>query len=215
MEEIEKTGKGKRAFDRLSAVDSEVNEIKGILHVVSKNITKTFEREGIEFEPKTEQQEEKKPQKIRGMISALPNRIEFTCNRLKFYIDFTLLTSEGDDPTDIKGSIIYGTSRTLCFRDCIFPKDTEECKRCERITRCDGLEDKPIIQFTVNRHGIVKSRGELDDEWRIADPQKEKDENKRKEKERKIRKDLLDLHYRTLDHIWKDALDWTNENILP
>jgi len=211
MEEIEKTGKGKRAFDRLNAVDSEVNEIKGILHVVSKNITKTFEREGIEFEPKTEQQEEK-PQKMRGMISTLPNRIEFTCNRLKFYIDFTLLTSEGDDPADIKGSIIYSTSRTLCFRDCIFPKDTkdtEECKRCERITRCDGLEDKPIIQFTVNRHGIVKSRGELDDEWRIADPKQDK------EKLKEITKSLLDLHYRALDHIWKDALDWTNENILP
>lgn len=211
MEEIRKTGKGKRAFDRLSAVDSEVNEIKRILHVVSKNITKTFEREGIEFEPKTEQQEENKPQKLRGMISALPNRIEFTCNRLEFYIDFTLLTSEGDDPADIRGSIIYGTSRTLCFRDCIFPKDkdTEKCKRCERIKRCDGLEDKPIIQFTVNRHGIAKSRGELDDEWRIADPKQDK------EKLKEITKSLLDLHYRALDHIWKDALDWTNENILP
>ena len=208
MAKIRKTGKGKRAFDRLNAVDSEVHEIKKILDLVSQNITETFEREGIKFEPKTKQQ------KIRGMIDALPNRIEFTGNRLKFYIDFMLLTSEGDDPADIRGSIIYGTSRTLCFRDCIFPKpkddkDTEKCKLCERIVRCDGLEDKPIIQFTVNRQGIAKSRGELNDEWRIAYPK----ENKEKLPE--ITQSLLDLHYRALDHIWKDALDWTNENILP
>lgn len=209
MAEIETTGKGKKALHRLNAIKDEVGKIKGIIDTIASYLPEIFEEIGVEFEPKSEQ-EKNKPQKLRGMISGLPNRIEFTCNSLKFYIDFTLLAPEGDDPADIKGSIIYGTSRTLCFRECIFPKESEECKRCERITRCDGLEDKPIIQFTVDRHGIVKSRGELDDEWRIEDPKEGKE---KKEKENK--KNLLDLHYRTLDHIWKDALDWTNENILP
>jgi len=221
MAEIETTGKGKKALNRLRAVNSEVNNMIGILHVVSTNIIEIFKEDkflsdsGIELEPRPEllkfkpESPELESSKLRGMIVELPRRIEVICNGLRFYIDFTLLTSESDDPADIRGSIIYGTSRTLCFRDCIFPKDTEKCKRCERITRCDGLEDKPIIQFTVNRHGIVTSRGELDDEWRIEDPKQDK------EKLKEITKSLLDLHYRALDHIWKDALDWTNENILP
>ena len=209
MTEIETTGKGKKALNRLRAANSEVNTIIEVLHVVSINTIKIFKDakflsdSGIELEPGYESL------KLRGMMVKLPRRIEVMWNGLRFYIDFTLLTSESDDPSDIKGSIIYGTSRTLCFRDCIFPKDTEKCNRCERITRCDGLEDKPIIQFTVNRYGIVKSRGELDDEWRIEEPKQDK------KKLKEITKSLFDLHYRALDHIWKDALDWTNENILP
>jgi len=208
MVKIETTGKGKKALHRLNAIKDEVSKIRGIIDNIASYLTEIFEEIGAEFEP--QRKEKDKPQKLRGMISGLPNRIEFPWNSLKFYIDFTLLAPEGDDPADIKGSIIYGTSRTLCFRECIFPKESEECKRCERIARCDGLEDKPIIQFTVDRHGIVKSRGELDDEWRIEDPKEGKEEEENENK-----KNLLDLHYRTLDHIWKDALDWTNENILP
>ena len=211
MAEIETTGKGTKALNRLRAADSEVNEMIGILHVVSTNIIKIkiikddkFPSDsGIELEPRHESL------KLRGMMVELPRRIEVMCSGLRFYIDFTLLASEGDDTSDIKGSIVYGVSRTLCFQTCIFPKDADTCKRCERIKRCDGLEDKPMIQFTVNRHGIAKSRGELDDEWRIADPKQDK------EKIKEITKSLLDLHYRALDHIWKDALSWTNENILP
>jgi len=172
MAKIETTRKGEKALHRLNAIEDEVGKIKRIIDTIASYITKIFEEIGVEFEPKSE--------KLRGMISGLPNRIEFPWNSLKFYIDFTLLAPEGDDPADIKGSIIYGTSRTLCFRECIFPKESEECKRCERITRCDGLEDKPIIQFTVDRHGIVKSRGELDDEWRIEDPKEGKEEEKEK-----------------------------------
>ena len=208
MAKSEMTTKGKKALHRLNTIGNEVNKIIGIINTIANYLTEILKEDDVEFERKSKE-ESTTPQKLRGMISGLPNRIEFTYNNLDFYIDFTLLAPERDDTADIEGNIIYGTSRTVCFRECIFPKESEECKRCERITRCDGLEDKPIIQFTVDRHGIVKSRGELDDEWRIEDPK----EGKEEEKENK--KNLLDLHYRTLDHIWKDALDWTNENILP
>jgi len=209
MGKFETTGKGKKALYRLTAVNLDVKEIKGILSTTRANITEMLGQESkrsdpvIEFEPESTQQK-KPPGKLRGMISSLPNRVEFTCNSLKFYIDFTLLATESDNSNSIKGSIIYGISRTLCFSDCIFPKDTEKCERCERITRCDGLEDKPMIQFTVERHGIVRSKGELDEEWRIVNEQDE--ESKKK---------LSEFLYCTLDYIWKDALDWTNERMLP
>ena len=198
MVNTELSGKGEKAFDRLKAIKDEADNIKWIISTIANVLAEVVEEARGKLEPNSEQ-ERNELQKLRGMISGLPKRIEFSCFGLRFYIDFTLLAPEGDDPADIRGSIIYGTNRTLCFQECVFPEEGE-CERCQRITRCDRLEDKPIIQFTIDRHGIVKSTGELDDEWRI-----ENTENKKK---------LLELHYRTLDHIWKDALNWTNENIL-
>ena len=191
------SGKGEKAFDRLKAIKDEADHIKRIISTIANCLAEVVEEARVKLEPDSEQE---KPQKLKGMISGLPKRIEFPCYGLRFYIDFTLLAPEGDDPSDLRGSIIYGTNRTVCFQECVFPEEGE-CKRCQRITRCDGLEDKPIIQFAIDRYGIVKSTGELDDEWRIKNT-----EDKKK---------LLELHYRTLDHIWKDAFNWTNENILP
>ncbi len=110
------------------------------------------------------------------------------------------MASERDGQSNIKGSIIYGTSRTLCFSDCIYPNLNKQnnCERCERISRCDGLEDKPLIYFEVTDHGMIKSSGKLEGEWWIED-----------------KSDLLELHYRALDLIWKEALDWANEIVLP
>ena len=139
-------------------------------------------------------------QKKRSMAAIAPERIEFDFNSLKFYIDFTVVASEHDEITDIKGSIVYGTSRTLCFLNCIFPNrgTDDDCKNCERIRRCDGLEDKPLISFEVSQHGMIQSSGKLEGEWWIKD-----------------KPDLDELHYRAIDLIWKEALDWANEIILP
>ena len=190
------TGKGKKAKKRLIHINNEIEEM----------IRKLNDAHDVIFEEIGGNSNDL--QKQRSMIEGAPKRIEFMSNQLKFYIDFTVVASEGDDPTDIKGSIIYGANRTLCFKDCIFPKNTNNCKLCERINRCDGLEDKPLIQFSVNKTGMIKSRGELEDEWWIK---KEED----LEEDDLEEGDLADLHYRALDHIWKDSIDWTNENISP
>ncbi len=133
-------------------------------------------------------------QKKRSMVAIAPERIGFGFNCLKFYIDFTVVVSEGDDLTNIKGTIVYGTSRTLCFSNC--PANSKN--QCQRTTRCDGLEDKPLISFDVTQHGMISSSGKLEGEWWIKD-----------------QSDLDELHYRTLDLIWKDALNWANEIVLP
>ncbi len=161
---------------------------------------KNFEQDIIKI---LQQFEDKKndmlnEQKTRSMVVNVLKRIKFEFNYLKFYIDFTLVASERDGQSNIKGSIIYGISRTLCFAECIFPNKQNDCKKCERIVRCDGLEDKPLISFEVTQHGMIQSSGKLEGEWWIKnDP------------------DLDELHYRTLDLIWKEALDWANEIIVP
>jgi hypothetical protein len=136
--------------------------------------------------------------KKRTMVTNVQKRIEFNFNHMKFYIDFTVVASERDDQSNIKGGIIYGASRTLCFSECIFPNNQNNCKECQRTVRCDSLEDKPLISFEVTQHGMITSSGKLEGEWWIKD-----------------KPDLDELHYRALDLIWKDALDWTNEIILP
>ena len=138
--------------------------------------------------------------KKRSMVANAPIRIDFEFNSLKFHIDFTLVATDRDGQSNIKGSIIYGTSRTLCFSDCIYKNlnKQNDCERCERILRCDGLEDKPLISFEVTKHGMIQSSGKLEGEWWIKDIP-----------------DLDELHYRTLDLIWEEALGWANEIIVP
>jgi len=185
--------KKEKAKNKLDAVEAQANEIIKKLKIIAE----LFSKMGLPGE-------EKESKKRRAMVENVANRFEFKCIGLNFYIDFTLL-SHGDDLTDIRGSIIYGVNRPLCFVDCIFPETNEETndKSCDRIARCDQFEDKALVQFSVDRHGLIKSNGGLKDEWWVKD------------RGPKSKKGLEDLHYRNLCEIWNEALDWTNETILP
>ena len=195
MAKLKLKGKGKKAFKRLKIMNTELGEINKKLQKASTNLYDIIEnKKNIMNEFKAESKVLSNS-RTRCMIEQIPKRIEFGIGKLKFYVDFTIIALDRDDLIDINGSIIYGNSRTLCFSDCPAPNNKDQC---QRTTRCDGLEDKPLIQFSVNRQGIIHSNGELEDEWWIKDDE-----------------DLLDFHYRSLDLIWKQALDWCNENILP
>jgi len=198
-----KYSKKEKAKNKLDALEAQANEIIEKLKII-RDLFIEMESSGEEKESK-ERQIMTESIKKRVMVKNVPNRIEFEYIGLDFYIDFTLLSFNGDDLTDIRGGIIYGVNRTLCFVDCIFPETNKKTndKSCERIARCDKFEDKPLFQFSVNRHGLIKSSGKLEDEWWVND-----DESKNKES-------LAELHYRTLCEIWNEALDWTNETRLP
>ncbi len=220
-EPIKPKGKGKKALNRLNAINKEINSISEQLKNIRQTLNdifngkENFEKiDGMQLKPLKLNADKK-----RSMVKSVPERIEFEFRNLSFYIDFTVISSTGDNPTDLNGSIIYGATKTLCFTECIFPVsnnknndndknnsaniENKKCENCERIARCDRLEDKPLLRFTVNRNGLIKSGGEMDDEWWI----KEKEEDKNE--------DLLDLHLRAVDFIWGKALEWTNENLLP
>ena len=192
--------KTKKSLHRLSAINDEVGKINDQLCEAAKKLSDIVaDKDKILKNFKLKSDPKKSQKKQRAMIYGTPERIGFGFNHLKFYIDFTVVVSEGDDLTNIKGSIVYGTSRTLCFLECIFPKKPNDCEKCERVVRCDGLEDKPLIHFSVTQHGMIQSSGELEGEWWIEED----------------KSNLVELHYRALDLIWKQALDWSNENILP
>ncbi len=204
--DAELSGKAKKARNRLNAIGRAIRGIVDDLKNIQENLSTIIVQDVGHVNKRNKQ-------KKRCAVEGIPERIEFKKNSLDFYIDFTLETSEGDDMPSVKGGIVYGATRPLCFADCIYEKKNNgECKLCERIVRCDGREDKPLIKFTINRHGLIKSSGELDDEWWIV--QIENEETKKVTMNDNC-KNLSELYYRALDHIWKDALDWTNENILP
>lgn len=191
--------KTKKALHRLRTINYDVGKINDQLvaaEEILRDISADKDKNLEDFILKSHLESSQKKQ--RSMVENIPKRIEFKFNGLKFYIDFTVVASERDDLIDMKGSIIYGASRTLCFTDCIYGNNKKKDKLCERIARCDGLEDKPLISFEVTQHGMLQSSGKLEGEWWIED-----------------RSDLLELHYRVIDLIWKDALDWANEIILP
>ncbi len=188
------TGKGKKAFHKLNVIDLDIKAINKQLNITHTAFLKVIGREVLGS------------QKKRSMINTAPTRIEFRHNELNYYIDFTVTTLENNGSLDVKGNIIYGATRALCFSDCAYIMNNKKCKDCERIARCDRLEDKPIIQLLINQHGVIKSSGELDDEWFLEEGGRNKVNNE---------KTLLDMHYRALEIICKPALEWTNENILP
>lgn len=188
-------GKGKKAGLRLEAIKEDMD---AVIEHLKKSKGKLQDIIKTNFENIYPQSKFLGDFKQRSLMKDIPNRIEFEFNSIKFYIDFTLMPIERDDITEINGSIVYGANRTLCFV-CPDKSKIQQCENCERILRCDKLEDKPLIQFLVNRNGIIKSKDKLEDEmWTTENIE-----------------DLLELHYRTLDLIWKDALDWANEIIVP
>lgn len=199
---IESTGKGQKAHDRLEAIDSQVEKIVSKLKATRTALGGIIGKVKGTGEKRTQG---KGTGKNRSAVKGTPERIEFWKGQLSFYIDFTLSASESEGLVNVEGCIVYGISRPLCFADCLYREQTSNCEACDRISRCDRLEDKPLVRFCINRDGIIKSGDELDAQWRMLDTVKG-EENK---------KTALDIHYRALDHIWKDALDWTNENILP
>lgn len=194
--------KGKKAFKKLRAVNDDRTKIQDLLNGVSKKLKEIIEDESLKRgcsdppeNPNSTPPVETKKQ--RSMILKDPERIEFSFNRLSFYIDFTIETFDNDDKFNNKGCIIYGANRTLCFsHKCIHSKGY---KGCGIISRCDGLEDKPLLSLSVSSLGTIESVDKLENE--VWDREKEKD--------------LLDLHYRALDKIWVEALAWTNETLLP
>ncbi len=187
-------GKGIKAFHRLKTISKEAGEINDCLKDASKNIIEIIGNKNVNAKFKAES-ELLPGSKRRSLIEKAPTRIEFKFYHFRFYIDFIMAAAEANDMINIEGNIIYGTNRSLCFADCINPK--EGCN-CQRTVRCDNLEDKPLIQFSVNRHGMIQSSGKLEGElWTTNE------------------EDLLDLHYRAIDLIWQEALDWANEIMMP
>ena len=121
-------------------------------------------------------------------------RINFTVYELEFHIDF-LFAADGQD---IQGMILYGVSRKACYQDPRFPGAKEE--------------EKALLQFTVDHRGKVSAEDKLSDEWWLTVVKKNKNRDKDKKDNDKM---VSDLHFRALDLIWRDALNWTNENLTP
>jgi hypothetical protein len=199
----------------LSVIGSEVECMKKLLNELN-DLLKTI----IEKMPEICRLNEKEKVKEirRSMIYDLPPRIKFCMNRLIFFIDFTVLPTRDGSGQGIEGAIIYGASRTLCFNK-IKDNKKKQCKtfeaccdHCERTGRCDGLEDKTFLKLLINRYGAIRS-GELEDEWQLS--LCAEDTGARTTKKDKLAKGILTgIHYRAMDKIWRDALEWTNENIL-
>jgi len=215
-------GKSKNAFRHLRAVEENVNNIIELLRELESGMGNIINPEmGPLSIAKSEESnnqtpkpgKEKNPKKCMSEIDAIPKRMEFKLINLKFYIDFTLIMSEKDAPADIKGCMIYGTYKSVCFAECIYypqQKNKTNSKCCDRIARCDGFEDKPLMQFSVDRNGMIESTGEFEDVWWMKIKRDEQ-----RDIEDELFKDVLsELHFRTLALIWPKALAWTNENIL-
>ncbi len=163
------SGKGKKARDRLEAILTQTggiaSRLKSAQTALVSIIAQEKRTEGTEWKTK---RDEATP-KNRSAVKDAPGRIEFEEWGLPFYIDFTFSASESEGLVNVEGCIAYGVRRPLCFADCIFLEGRPEYKACDRVLRCDRFEDKPLVRFPVSRDGLIRSSGDLDDQWRIQD----------------------------------------------
>lgn len=208
MEESMKA-KGKDAKSHLTNIAEEVGKITDFLgnaRQILEEIVKHHSNEFIGGEILNE-----KKRKTRSMILGIPHRLEFISCKLRFYIDFTLISSQDNNSGAVKGSIVYGTNRTKCFRcDNTEPYGLgTDCEGCQLIERCDKLEDRPLVEFLVNKQGMIESGRSVDGEGWISELYPEE-----RDKTKQLA-EVASMHFQALRHIWKEALKWTNENLLP
>lgn len=123
-------------------------------------------------------------------------RIDLPKHGIDLYIDFCLMS----DDDDIEGAIVYGALRKPQFPDAFWPNADEK----------DKWEARPLACFAVSDLGEVTIKGKLDDEWWLSDTA-----DKKSVSDKQREKIVKELHYRALDLIWRDALNWVNEPLLP
>ena len=213
------TGKGKKAVRALNAIDKDVTEIEKKLKTVQESISEIVNAKEIPMNDGESEKQAEGTSKDKLSVNTVggdvgkrlsvldtPPRVEFTLNRLRFYIDFLIIAYNENGKSEIYGALVYGTQRRLCLEKC-----SEKSSRKERtdghqpvINRCDGLEDKPMFELIVNHEGRISAKQGFDNEWWV-------DEDLGSE----TKKDLAEMHYLTMAIIWHDALNWVNEKLLP
>jgi len=182
------TEKSRKACNKLIAIDSEIDEIVNKLIYIKGLYDEIMEADSKHCAIRN---------RVNLFVNDFPEHIAFNSLGIVFYIDFTIINS-GPASADIAGSIVYGVCKKVPSLD----------SSPENGDGYDELKYKPLTQLVVDQHGMIQSDGKISDEWWI------KDEEKERKREYHI-KQLGDLHYRTLEAIWKEALDWINEDIVP
>ena len=189
--------RGKDAYQDLVDIKTEMQAITKLLENTRKLLVEVIDRESRDIDGKVL---DGKAQIIGSKIIGIPQRLRFNSSNIEFYIDFTVSPLGRDDEILSKGSVVYGTRR-------------------ERYGAGKNIpEDKPLIEFLINKHGMIESNGGIECEWWIGGDYREESKTKNKE-EKETRKKQLDqvseLHFRALNHIWKEALEWANEIMMP
>lgn len=189
--------KGKTAYQDLRDLQIDVDDLTALLGNLKKILIEVIEKESRDMGAEILEGE---AQIVKSKISKIPQRIRFICCNMEFYVDFTVTPVKRDDEIFCKGSIVYGTRR-------------EQYGASKNVP-----EDKPLVEFTINKHGMIESNGSIQGEWWIGKAYNEESQTT-EQQESKIRKKQMDhvsdLHFRALNTIWQDAVSWTNETILP
>ncbi len=187
------TGKCKKAKLKLKAMRADADRMTRYLDAIRERLsTIAKDKDGTI----SKEQSDSVLGNIETPMSALrgmPPRLAFHHNRLPFYIEFLLVADVAHEDR-LTGKIVYGTYRKGCFDERRFPDKK--------------VEEKPLIQFTIDDMGHVSADNKLDDDWWLA-----LSSNGELDKE-KSGETLSEIHHRALARVWSEALNWTNENLI-
>jgi hypothetical protein len=131
-----------------------------------------------------------------------PEKIIFSFDEklgFNFYIDFSIRPSGGDNPWDLEGNINYGAYNKIDFRH------DEKCKICGGTIICNCVRTRSLLSLTVNEHGWIESTNKLEENWIL---------NRNNDDPFMVKEDLktiMEIHYKTLEYIFLEALGFINE----
>lgn len=130
--------KAKIAFKKLEEINNEKDSIITELDEIFTKLNNLIKKKKIENVFNRDRTE----------VEGTPERIWFSENGVKIYIDFTVSIEKGNVEDDVFGAIVYGTS--------IFNEQ-------------EKVEDKPLIKLTLGSNGIISSGDEFKNESWIND----------------------------------------------
>lgn len=119
----------------------------------------------------------------------LPEGLIFDRLGVEFYVEFSIASGRG--AAELEGAITWGATRPLCFLACPEGKRDD----CQRVARCDQREDKALLTARMSKFGVITNVPGLKGSWSNEEPGR-----------------LIELHYRVLERVWRDALEWVGES---
>lgn len=194
--------KSVKALSSWNVVNSEVEDIKKHLKTLYENLLKIVDSE-VEFlyDPSRSENYQENKGKLKDIDKNPTNlgTICFSWLGVEMNVDFRILTSDLSKDSELVGCIIYSATR----------------RRINGYQRLNALErtlfsydKKPFISVLVDPDGRVTAPGAFEEEWWVYSGSKTPSEYHYEEL-------TAEIHYMVRDKIWKRALVWSNEGVLP
>lgn len=194
--------KSVKAISSWNVVNSEVEDIEKHLKTLYENLLKIVNNEVVfTNDPSRSENYQEEKGKIEAIDKNPTNlwTICFSWLGVEMNIDFRISTSDLSKDSELVGCVIYSATRRRI-------NGYQRLKKSEYTLF--SYDKKPFISVLVDPDGRVTAPGAFEEEWWVYSDSKTPSEYHYEEL-------AAEIHYMVRDKIWKRALFWRDEGVLP